>query len=116
MIRRWFKILLITFATLVVIAAGLWYYLFHMHGLEDFAASKLNKMLATTVPIEVSIGKIDGNLLSELVLNDVSLRFHSPRAEYQFFGARSISLAYSLKGVWTGNYALKYLILDGAVV
>ena len=102
--RRWVKGVLISLGALAVIGLGFYYYLFHLHGLEDIAASKLNSLLAKSYPVEISIGHIGGNGYSELVLDNVSVRFKDGPIQYQCFGAQRISAGFSLQGLLRANY------------
>ncbi len=114
--RRWIKGILYAVLALVVIGAGFYYYLFHLHGLENIASSQLNKLLAGTVPLDISIGHIRGDVFSELVLEDVSVRFRDTLVGYQVFGAKRISATYSLRDLLHANYSLKFLSIDSALI
>lgn len=114
--RRWIKGILYAVMALIVLGAGFYYYLFHLHGLENIATSRLNKLLAGTIPLEVSIGHIGGDLLSTLVLENVSVRFHDSLASYQVFGARRISSRYSLRDLLHANYSVNFLSIDSALI
>lgn len=114
--RRFLKIILAILGVVVLIILCSWFYLFHMHGLENIISGQLNSAIATYVPLRVSIGAIRGDFLQELILEDVVVRYDDSAGGGDLFKASRITASYKLSNLLNKSYMFRYVWFDSAAV
>jgi len=112
--RWWLKLLLALFLLAAVIGVGSYYYLFHMHGMEDIIAGQLTSMLRDHLPVKISVGEISGDLIEDIVFEDVSVRYDDSVGGGDLFVAKRITAAYKLSNLLNKTYLFQYVWLDSA--
>ncbi|MEW5994267.1 MAG: translocation/assembly module TamB domain-containing protein, partial [Candidatus Zixiibacteriota bacterium] len=114
--RRLIRIVLALVLGVVLLAGSLWLYLFPFGGAERIVNSQLDSLVTPRHNVEIRVGNISGDLLSGVVLEDVSIRFTDSTGEYVLALLPRVAAAYSLANLWNREYILEYAVLDSALI
>ena len=110
------KILLYGAAVTLVIMLGLYFYLFHLGGLERFINDRLSATLEKRYNLDVTIGNVDGSLWSGIQLRNISVFYADSANYYRLAQVEHLSTAYSISNLWNKKYLLEFLTLDSVDV
>ncbi|MBK7140984.1 MAG: translocation/assembly module TamB domain-containing protein [bacterium] len=110
--RLWLKILLLSIAGILLLGAGVAYYLFEMHGLERIVTARLNKLMPSSLPFQVSIGDIDGSLLDDLTIRELRVRFDDSLGGQEIFYTENLSASYSWRNLIDNRINFSSVRLD----
>lgn len=111
--RARFYIPLILF---LLIFIGGYYYLISSDGLERIANSQINKLLGQKLPLEMKIGSIGGDLLSGVVLHDITVSSNDSADGSMALRIGHVTAAYSIANLWNKKYLFDYIYVDSATI
>ncbi|MBU8934215.1 MAG: translocation/assembly module TamB [candidate division Zixibacteria bacterium] len=114
--RRVWKITFYLFCLVMLIIIGGWVYFLHLGGLERLANSRLEALLADQPEIEAEIGQISGDIISSIVVKDISLYYIDGAERHLLLEIPRLETIYSLSNLMNQQYSLDYLHIDSAVV
>ncbi len=112
--RRWLKITLIVMAVIIVICSVALFYLFGMNGLERIVAARVNALMPTGYPFEVTIGELGGNVLDGLVIERLHVKFADSVGGREVLFANRIEAIYSLRNLLDKKINFASMVLDSA--
>ncbi|MEA2030504.1 MAG: translocation/assembly module TamB domain-containing protein [candidate division Zixibacteria bacterium] len=114
--RLFGKIIFYLFCFFLLSIIGLWVYFIYLGGMERMANSKLEAMLAGQPDIKASIGKVNGNLISGLNIEDVEVYYDDGTIRYLMLEIPHLEIVYSLSNLLYQQYSFDYLSIDSAAV
>ncbi len=113
-IRRWIKVALVVVFSLVIVIAGLYLYLFKLGGVERIINSKLNSLVGQRYRLDVTVGKVKGSFLSDLLVENVTVFYDDSLRRYQLLSIPRLSTSYALANLWDSRFIFDYLTIDSA--
>ncbi|RKX29102.1 MAG: hypothetical protein DRP47_02630 [Candidatus Zixiibacteriota bacterium] len=116
MMRLLGKIIFYLFCFFLLAIIGLWIYFLHLGGLERMANAQLEAMLAGRSDIEATIGSMSGDLISGIVIEDISVYYNDSSTRYLMLEIPHLETAYSLSNLLHHRYSFDYLHIDRATV
>jgi autotransporter translocation and assembly factor TamB len=108
------KVLLGLFGLVVLALAAAYVYFFHLGGVRTIIQGQITNLIGENSPVNVSIGKISGDLVSGLVVEDVVVTYRDSAGVHTLAQVNRITGGYSLAELLAGNYHLEYAYLDSA--
>ncbi len=114
--RTFRRIVLAVFAGALLLVGSLYVYIFKFDGLERVVNARLALLVEQRYNLSVTIGKVQGDLFSGIVLEDVTVYYIDSASRYLLLDLPRLSAAYSLSNLWNKDYILDYLYLDSAMV
>jgi uncharacterized protein involved in outer membrane biogenesis len=111
---KFLKIFLTALGILVLIFAGGYVYIFHAGGIEKFVVSKIDTSFGEKYNLKITIGEIEGDLLSGVVLRNVIISYHDSVKEFNLAEIPRLEAHYSLSGLLSGNYYFSLVQIDSA--
>jgi hypothetical protein len=112
--RWWLRIILILVVFICVATVGTWYYLFRMNGLEDLVSGQINRALSKQLPLKFSVGSIKGDLVTEIILQDVVVQYADSLGGKEFFSAHQITASFELSNLLRRSFLFGYVWFDSA--
>ena len=109
-----FKILFYMAAATVVLIGGVYLYLFHAGGLESIVSKKIQDLVSDKYGLNISIGHIGGDIVSGVVIKDVSVNFRDSLGQIELLVIPKLLARYSLRGLLSGNYDFELIEIDSA--
>ncbi|MBI5266865.1 MAG: hypothetical protein HY851_06490, partial [candidate division Zixibacteria bacterium] len=110
--RLWKKITLIVLSVVALVMLGGYIYLFPMHGLEKSVSAKLNALLAKRTGFQVSIGAIRGDVVNQLILEDIEVIYHDSLESFLAVRAGRLTASYSFTNLWHQNLRFSLVQID----
>jgi len=114
--RRSVKIILILAVALLAILGSLHLYFFVFGGLEKFINNEIASLIDPQYKLEIFIKEIEGNLLSGVIIKDISVRYVDADRSYLLADIKKLSASYSLKNLWQKRYVFNDILVDSAVI
>ncbi|UCC43582.1 MAG: translocation/assembly module TamB domain-containing protein [Candidatus Zixiibacteriota bacterium] len=114
--RRLIKILFLTLCALIVIAGAAVAYFLLLGGLERSVNAQISSFIGQDSPLSARVGNIKGNIISGVVIEDISVRYFDSVYNYEVMHIGSTTAGYSISNLWNKNYILSYLYLDSVRV
>ncbi len=114
--KRVLIILAIVIGLVIIALASLSLYLFQANGLERIVNNQLNERLPETSPYIITIGSIDGSLLSGAELRDVVVKYKQNDDTVQLVDIYSLRAEYTLTGLLRAEYAFGRVVLDSFTI
>ncbi len=114
--RRWIKITLLIIAAILLLGAGLGFYLFEMHGFESIVTSKLNSMIPPNLPLQIRIGELDGSVFDDLTVRELQVSFDDSLGGQEVFYSRRLSAKYSWRNLLDNRIIFSSVVLDSTRV
>ena len=97
------------FGGIVVVIGGAWLYLFVLGGLESQVNHRLERLLGEDSPVQVEVDKIDGDLVSDLVLVDVVMNAEINGKTIPVITVDTIKAVYQLSDLIRSDFAFSEL-------
>ncbi len=110
------KGVLVILIGLTLMAVSLWLYVFRLGGAEKIVNRQMESLLRARHNLHVTVGSISGDLLSGLVLENVSISYVDSGVTYRMAELPRVATAYSLSNLWHRQYLLDYLVVDSPSV
>ncbi|MCK4573042.1 MAG: hypothetical protein KAU36_01665, partial [candidate division Zixibacteria bacterium] len=114
--RRLAKILFAIFTVLLLIAVGFYLYLVPFGGMESILNRKLDSLLQGKYQLDITVGEIKGDILNNLMLEDVTVYYGDSLTGYRMLQLPRLSTAYSLSNIWNKRYLFDYIHIDSAIL
>ena len=114
--KRLARILVILLAIGIIAMAGIFVYLFTLDGLESIINSRLSSLIDERYNLDVHVGKVAGDILSGIVLEDVTIHYVDSAHTYLLGDIPRITTAYAFSNLWRRNFLFEYLFVDSAVI
>jgi hypothetical protein len=114
--KRLAQILVILLALGIVTVAGAAVYLFTMDGLESIINRRLASLVDGRYNLEVQVGRVTGDILSGVVLEEVRVHYVDSTRRYLLADIPRITTAYAFSNLWRRNFKFEYLFVDSAEV
>ncbi|MGH8016649.1 MAG: hypothetical protein ACREBV_10690, partial [Candidatus Zixiibacteriota bacterium] len=108
------KIILIALGVLAIIFAGVYVYIFYAGGIERFFTAKIDTTVGEKYGLEVSIGDIEGDLMSGIILKSVIITYKDSSNSYQLVEIPRLEAHYSLSGILSGSFDFNLIQIDSA--
>jgi len=109
--RRRNKVLLIVLLVIVLTIALGYFYFFHFGGLRHTIEAQISEVVGEESPVKIRIGHIAGNLISGIVVEDVTIEYVDSTRSVQLLSVARLTAGYSLSDLWSGRYFLDYAYL-----
>ncbi len=110
--RRVKQIILSLLALVVAVVVGGAVYLAYLGGIERIANDQIKDLFADKNNLEIKIGKIGGDLFSDLTLEDIDIFYVDPQHRYQMARIPRVKTRYSFANLWNRHYILDFLFID----
>ncbi|MCK4631855.1 MAG: translocation/assembly module TamB domain-containing protein, partial [candidate division Zixibacteria bacterium] len=114
--RRLRRIVLSFFTGVVLLVVSVALYLFVFGGLEQVLNQQLRQLAGPQNNLELYIGKISGDFLSGIELENVAVHYIDSSTQYLIAEIPRLEVAYSIRNLWNKNYILSYLHMESAAL
>ena len=101
-----------TLLAVVLLGIGTYIYLFPAGGLEGIVNKTVNDLLPEELGVDVRIGELRGNIVSGVILEDVSLVYTDSLGPTELAHVARVVVAYSLSNLWQRDYRFELVELD----
>lgn len=112
--KRFKKIILYTILSLVLFIVGAYLYLVPFGGTESIINSRISSALEDNDQLDIHIGDIQGDVLSGIVLKDISVYYNDSTQRYQMASIPIVSAVYSWKNLINYNLVFESIYIDSA--
>jgi len=114
--KKRYKIPLFFLLTIIVLIGGVYLLLTKTNLFEKQINNWVNFYLQKNYPLKVEIGGIQGSLIDELILSDVSLVYTEETQTYTLVKSKRLDLKFNLSDLLKGKRILKYVEIDSPYV
>ncbi len=114
--RRLLKVLVIFVICLVIVVGGAYVYIFHLGGIETIINARIASLVEQRYRLEVHVGRVKGNYLSDLVIENVVAYYKDSTHRYQLLNIPRIATSYALANLWDERFIFDYLTIDSAEI
>jgi hypothetical protein len=111
-----YKIPLFFLLAIIVLIGGVYLLLTRTNLFEKQINTWVNFYLQKNYPLKVEIGGIQGSLIDELILSDVSLVYTEQTQTYTLVKSKRLDLKFSLSDLLKGKRILQYVEIDSPYV
>ena len=103
--RAFRRIFFAVLAGALLLVGSLYLYLFKFGGLERTVNARIAALLADQrYHLAISIGEVQGDLFSGIVLKDVTVQYVGHGSRYLLLDLPRLATAYSLSNLWNKKY------------
>lgn len=110
--QLFWRIIFYSFCAFLLFLIGAWIYIFHLGGLENIANNKIESIIKGKHNLQVSIGEINGDLITGIIIENINLFYDDGITRYQLLELPQLEAAYSIKDLWRSEFAFGYLHLE----
>lgn len=110
---RW---ILYAFLAVLLLVAVAYSYFFHLGGMERAINSQISALLGDDSPVLIRVGRVKGNLLSGVVVNDISVVYCDSITAFHMISIPRLTAGYSLSNLWNKRFLFDFLYVDSAHV
>jgi hypothetical protein len=112
MSKRWKRRILWGILMVFLVAIGSYIYLFPAGGLEGIVNKTVNDLLPEELGIDVRIGELRGNIISGVILENVSVWYADSIGATELAHASRVVAAYSFSNLWHRDYRFELVEID----
>ncbi len=109
-IIRW----LLLIATVLVIGGMIW--LFALDGVERIVNNQITRLIGDRLPLRVDIGSMEGTLVTDLELHDVSVTYIDSTGDYTLGHISRLSASYAMSELLSRRWNFEEIVIESPVV
>ncbi len=110
--RLWKRSLVVTLGVILVALVGVYLYFFELGGLERVAIGQLKGLLDQDKRFTISVGEVDGTLISGIILRDVTIHYADSTREFTPLYISQLTARYSLSDLLNKQYLFEEMHID----